>query len=78
MKTITNALHTLCCVLRFAQQAVRYVGLFVWALLCPKALAAARLMTPQANSPAAVSGSSKLVSIPVLGGLHQRYMRVAA
>ena len=32
MKTITNALHTLRCVLHFARQALRYVDLFLWAL----------------------------------------------
>ena len=30
------------------------------------------------EKPAVISGPTKLVSIPVLGGLHHRYVRVAA
>jgi hypothetical protein len=30
------------------------------------------------TTPPEISGPSKLVSIPVLGGLHHRYVRVAA
>ena len=32
---------------------------------------------PQEKSPE-ITGPSKLVSIPILGGLHRRYVRVAA
>jgi hypothetical protein len=30
------------------------------------------------EKPSAINGPSKLISIPVLGGLHHRYQRVAA
>ena len=64
----------------------------VWALFRPKARLAARLLAagsqqafyisgqtpiPQQESEE-ITGPSKLLSIPILGGLHHRYVRVAA
>jgi len=34
--------------------------------------------TPQPKADAPITGLTKLISTPILGGLHQRYQRVAA
>ena len=44
MNTTKDALSDLSAGLRLAGQLLRYVGVFLWALLCPKAVLAARLL----------------------------------
>ncbi|NQT16986.1 MAG: hypothetical protein HQ582_29785 [Planctomycetes bacterium] len=47
MNTTRKSFDAVRCVLSFVQQALRYVGILFWALLCPKAVLAARLLAAE-------------------------------
>ena len=49
MNTTRKSFYGLRCVLSFARQSLRYVGLFLWALLSPNAVLAARLLAAESQ-----------------------------
>jgi hypothetical protein len=81
LRTLRDVQSTLGCI----HDVLGYGLQFLWAILQPKAYHVARPHqcldgeTPIAqDKPPEITGPSKLVSIPILGGLHHRYVRVAA
>ena len=49
MNTTRKSSSAFRCILSFVQQSLRYVGIFFWALLCPKAVLAARLLAAESQ-----------------------------
>ena len=49
MNTARKSFYALPCVLSFVRQSLRYVGLFLWALLSPKAVLSARLLAAESQ-----------------------------